>query len=456
MPQAESSPPNDQPIRSLDELEAIFRAAEKPASQFRIGAEAEKFGIVADGSPLQYEGPRGIIGIFEALSDYGWEPESETVGGPVISLHRGGASITLEPGSQLELSGTALPDLHQVDAEFRNHLRELGPISQKLELTWLGVGFHPLARQADLTWVPKQRYAIMREYLPTKGHAAHDMMRRTATVQANFDFSSEADALAKLQLSLKLSPIFHAMTANSPFKEGKLAGSKSVRGEVWLNMDPSRSGLIPSLWGKRNPSYRDYVEWALDSGMFLFKRAGKVVANTGQTFRAFMTDGFEGHRATVADFKLHLQTLFPEARLKNTLEVRSCDSLPADLAMAVPALFTGILYDSRALEQAIALLEPLSLEVVNRDRPALIREGLTAPLGEKRAVDYAQALYDLAAAGLSRRNRRSSTNEDERRYLQPLRRLLSAAESPADDLTRGLAPNVTLTPAETIARCKIA
>lgn len=446
----------DRPIRALDELDELFRAAEKPADQFRIGAEAEKFGIFADGSPLHYEGEAGIVGIFEALADYGWEPERETPDGPVISLHRGAANITLEPGSQLELSGAALPDLHQVGDEFHNHLRELTPISKQLGLSWLGVGFHPLARQADLSWVPKQRYAIMREYLPTRGHAAHDMMRRTATVQANFDFSSEADALKKLKVSLKVSPLIHAMLANSPFKEGRLAGTKSVRGEVWLNMDPARSGLIPSLWSATKPSYRHYVEWALDAGMFLFKRAGKVVANTGQTFRSFMQDGFEGHRATVGDFKLHLQTLFPEARLKNTLEVRGCDSLPSHLALAVPALFTGLLYDARALDQLTELLEPLTLEVVNRDRPALIRQGLTAPLGEKRAVDYAQAVFDLASSGLSRRGRRNAQNEDERRYLKPLERLLAAAEAPADDLTRGLPPDATLSAAEVIDRCKIA
>jgi glutamate--cysteine ligase len=448
--------PNDRPIRDLDELTDVFRSAEKRPDKFRIGAEAEKFAINVEGAPLHYEGERGVEGIFEALSEFGWEPERESDDGPIIALRRGNASITLEPGSQLELSGAALPDLHQIEAEFHNHLRELAPISKKLGLTWLGVGFHPLARQEELTWVPKQRYAVMREYLPTKGQAAHDMMRRTATVQANYDFDSEADAMKKLVLSLKVSPLIHAMLANSPFKEGKLAGSKSVRGEVWLNMDPSRSGLIPSLWAKARPTYRDYVEWALDSGMFLFKRDGKVVHNTGQTFRAFMADGFEGHRATVADFKLHLQTLFPEARLKNTLEVRGCDSLPADLAMAVPALFTGILYDNRALDQALELVAPLELESVNRDRPALIREGLSASFAGKPAVSLAQSLFDIASSGLSRRGRRNAQNEDERRFIKPLEPLLSKAEAPADNLTRGLDPNVTLSPADVIARCKIA
>ena len=447
--------PNDRPLQSLDELVALFAGAEKPASQFRIGAEAEKFAITAQGAPLQYEGAGGVVDIFQALAEFGWEPEREAPGAPVIALRRGAASITLEPGSQLELSGTALPDLHQVEAEFRQHLAELGPVSQKLGLTWLGVGFHPLARQAELGWVPKQRYAIMREYLPTQGHAAHDMMRRTATVQANFDFSSEADAMQKVVLSLKLSPIIHAMLANSPFKEGKLAGTKSVRGEVWLNMDPTRSGLIPSLWQKPQPGYRDYVEWALDSGMFLFKRNGQVFKNTGQTFRSFWQDGFQGQRATVADFKLHLQTLFPEARLKNTLEVRGCDSLSAELSMAVPALFTGILYDAQALSAALELVAPLTFATVERERPALIRDGLTAPFAGKPAVQFAQQVFELAAGGLERRARKDAQGQSERRYLRALEPLLAKAQAPADLLTQGLAPDATLTPAEAIARCKL-
>jgi glutamate--cysteine ligase len=245
------------------------------------------------------------------------------------------------------------------------------------------------------------------------------------------------------------------MLANSPFKEGKRAGTKSVRGEVWLSMDPARSGLIPRLWSKPKPTYRDYVEWALDAGMFLLKREGKVVANTGQTFRSFLKDGFQGHRATLGDFKLHLQTLFPEARLKNTLEVRSCDSLPEHLAIALPALFTGVLYDARALDQAIELVAPLDIETVERDRPRLIREGLTAPLGEKPAVAYAQQLYEIASSGLSRRGRRNAQNEDERRFIKPLERLLQKAESPADDLTRGLAEGATPSREDLIARCKI-
>jgi glutamate--cysteine ligase len=290
------------PLRTAHDLSEIFREAEKPEADFRIGAEAEKFAVDSNtAAPLGYEGDRGVTRIFAALEASGWQPEREFAGGPPIAMRRGGASITLEPAAQLELSGTAEPDIHGIRAEFDNHMRDLAPISQAMNLTWLGVGFHPFARLDDLPWVPKQRYAIMREYLPRRGSGGRDMMQRTATVQANFDFSSEADAMHKLVVTLKLSPFINAMTANSPFAEGERAGFKSRRGLVWLNMDPDRSGLIPSLLRHPKPGYREYVEWALDAGMFLIKRGARVIANTGQKFRDFLANGYQGERATFAD-----------------------------------------------------------------------------------------------------------------------------------------------------------
>jgi glutamate--cysteine ligase len=253
----------------------------------------------------------------------------------------------------------------------------------------------------------------MERYLPTRGRRAHDMMRRTATVQANFDFSDESDAMRKLFVSLVFAPLINAMCANSPFLEGGLAKKKSLRGEVWLDMDPDRSGLIPALWQKERLTYRDYVEWALDAGMFLIKRDGQVIANTGQSFRSFLADGYQGHRATLADWKLHLNTLFPEARIKQTLEVRACDSLPTDLACSVAALYTGLLYDERALDEAEAFARTLSYEDVHRARPELVTIGLGARIGASPARDLAARLLSIALGGLGRRAKKTAQGQDE-------------------------------------------
>src|SRR5688572_8381654 len=175
--------PLDAPLRR-DQLELLFSSSESPSGPFRIGAEAEKFGVHAHtGAPVQYEGSTGIRRIFERLAErYGWKPEPELEGGPIIALLRDGASITLEPGAQLELSGAPLADVHAVDREMREHVDELGAVTSDMDVVWLGVGFHPLARGEELPWVPKQRYGVMREYLPKRGTRALDMMQRTATV----------------------------------------------------------------------------------------------------------------------------------------------------------------------------------------------------------------------------------------------------------------------------------
>lgn len=455
-PSAASSPRDDTPIRSDDDLVEIFYSSERPRDDWRIGAEAEKFGVdAASGAPLAYSGERGVTRVMHALADAGgWQPERETREGPLIALKRGNESITLEPGAQLELSGAPLGDVHGICAEMQAHLAELADVSRAMHLAWLGVGFHPLARQTDLPWVPKHRYAVMREYLPTRGSGALDMMRRTATVQANFDYANEEDALDKLRVALRLSPLVNAMTANSPFIEGRLAGKKSVRGDVWLRMDPERSGLIPSLWSQRRASYRDYVEWALDAGMFLFKRGDEYVANTGQSFRSFLQSGFRGHRPTRADWKLHLNTLFPEVRLKSTLEVRSADSLPMNLACAVPALFTGILYDARALGDATEFAASLDLETVESARPALVRDGLAASIGGRSARELSLRVLEIAASGLERRARLNADGRDERVFLEPLAELVDRGRSPADLLTDGLDRSSDLR-AEILRRCRI-
>ena len=443
-------------LHKSDDLLELFQQAEKPRAEFRIGTEAEKFAVDSQtGAPLGYEGARGVTRIFGALLEHGWREERETPEGPVIALHRENASITLEPGSQLELSGAALRDIHETRRELDAHLAELSGISKEMNLTWLGIGFHPLAKQSDLGWVPKQRYAIMRDYLPTRGSGGHDMMRRTATVQANFDFSDETDALRKLVVCLKLAPLVNALGANSPFEEGRLSGYESRRGLVWLNMDPDRSGLIASLLNAPKPSYRDYVEWALDAGMFLIKRGGHAVANTGQKFRDFMQNGYQGERATFGDWKLHLNTLFPEARLKSTLEVRSSDSLPSRLGCAVPALFTGILYDDQALAEADSFTRELEVDALLRARPALVEKGLEARVGDRPMRQLAERVLEIANGGLARRARLNERGQDERIHLELLTKLVQSGKTPADAMIEGLAPNATPTVADVIARAHI-
>lgn len=437
-----ASPP-EAPLRDESELELVFVRACKPRDLWRVGAEAEKFGVDAKtGTPLHYPGERGVEGILRTLIDrHGWVEEAEYPNGPLIALRRGEASVTLEPGSQLELSGAPLPNMHSIAGELVSHMSELEKLSGDLGIVWLGLGFHPFAKQADLDWVPKARYAVMREYLPTRGQYGLDMMRRTSTVQANYDYSSEQDAMRKLRVSLKLSPVTTAMFANSPFVEGKITGEVSRRARVWLDVDPDRTGLLPQTWGEK-ARFRDYIEWALDAGMFMFKRDGKGVDNRGQTFRDFLTNGFTSagtrHKATLTDWETHINTLFPEVRLKRTIEIRGADSLPKPYFAALPALFTGILYDDRALSEADALVADITHDELDAVRKQIPFEGLRSTFRGKPLAELAQKVIDIAEGGLARRNILGRDGKDERIHLQSIKSLAEHARCPADVLREGL------------------
>lgn len=435
-----------------NQLCGIFRDAEKSPAQFRIGAEAEKFGVErSTGRPLGYGGDFSVCQVLESLNrDHGWEPIREVSGGPVLALQRGQASVTLEPSVQLELSGAALEDLHLIQEETDQHLRELRPVSEAMNVAWLATGFHPLCRLDELGWVPKQRYPIMREYLPKMGAGGLDMMQRTCTTQGNFDWENEGDAMKKMVVALKLSPLLHAWFANAPFKEGASSGTLSHRGHVWRHMDPSRSGLIERFWQTDEPRYDDYIEWALDAGMFLIRREDELVRNTGQTFRDYMEHGYLGHQATEADWKLHLHTLFPEVRLKNTLEVRSVDALPPHLALAALAVWTGVLYDDQALDQARALVESFGFSAVEGARVELCDRGLHATLCGKVAFEWAEQLLVIAHGGLSRRARLSAQGRDEAMYLGPAAEILETRVLPAERLLHRVAAGESPISATTI------
>ncbi len=429
-----------EPIRRRDDLLVPFTEACKPRGEWRIGPEMEKFGLIeATRRPLPYLGEQSVLHVLEYLVEHhGWVPEREHDGGPIIALMRGGASITLEPGGQLELSGAMAENIHQVCAELRGHLREIAPVSQAMGVRWLGVGFHPLSHREDFEWVPKQRYGVMREYLPTRGGHAIDMMLRTCTVQVNLDYASEADAMRKMRVALALAPATTAMFANSPWKEGRPHGGVTYRGRVWLDVDPDRTGLVPALW-KRGSRFEDYVEWALDVPMFLIKRGGHAIANTGQSFRSFLKSGFEGHTATMEDWKTHLNTLFPEVRLKKTIEVRGADVQSTDMACALPALWTGILYDDRALAEAEALVEGWTYDEVADLRARAWRDGLRATFRGGSLIEVAQRMVAIADGGLERRRIvDASSGKDERVHLARLRKLVGEGRCPADVLLDGL------------------
>ena len=142
----------------------------------------------------------------------------------------------------------------------------------------------PSWTRADMPKMPKGRYKIMTAYMPKVGTLGLDMMYRTCTVQTNLDFSSEADMVKKLRVSLALQPVATALFANSPFTEGKPNGFLSFRSEIWRDTDNARAGMLPWAF-EPGMGFERWVDYALDVPMYFIKHGDEYVDVAGRSFR---------------------------------------------------------------------------------------------------------------------------------------------------------------------------
>jgi glutamate--cysteine ligase len=426
------------PIETREDLVAWFEAGSKPRSRFRIGTEHEKFAFTVEGhNPVPYEGRRGIHALLEGMQHLlGWEPIVEA--GNIIGLFdvTGGGAISLEPGGQFELSGAPVETVHQTCSELMAHLAQVKEVARPLGIGFLGLGMIPTWSRAQIPMMPKGRYRIMTAYMPKVGNLGLDMMYRTCTVQTNIDYSSEADMVKKLRVSLALQPVATAMFANSPFTEGKPNGFLSFRSEIWRDTDPDRSGMLPWAF-EPGMGFERYVDYALSVPMYFVKRDERYIDVAGQSFRDLMAgrlEGLPGEHATISDWANHVSTIFPEVRLKRYLEMRGADGGPWRRLPALPAYWVGILYDDDSLQAAWDLVKDWTAAERQKLRDEVPRRGFAATIAGQSVLQLAKTTIALAENGLARRRRLDARGQDERRYLRPIADYVTRGITPADEL----------------------
>ncbi len=426
------------PVERRDELVAWLASGCKPKSEWRIGTEHEKFPFTLQGhDPVPYDGGRGIRALLEGMQLLlGWEPIMERDN--IIGLYdvTGGGAISLEPGGQFELSGAPLENVHQTCTELMAHLAQVREVARPLGIGFLGLGMTPKWSRADIPVMPKGRYRIMTQYMPKVGNLGLDMMYRTCTVQTNLDFSSEADMVRKLRVSLALQPVATALFANSPFTEGKPNGFLSFRSEIWRDTDPARSGMLPWAF-ESGMGFERWVDYALDVPMYFIKRGDEYIDVSGLSFRDLFAGKLKqlpGERATISDWANHISTIFPEVRLKRYLEMRGADGgLWRNLA-ALPAFWAGILYDDVSLDAAWDLVKEWNAQERQKLRDDVPKLGFAATIRNRNVLTLAGEALKIAREGLKRRARFNAGGEDETRYLEPLEDLVSRGTTPAEEL----------------------
>ena len=410
------------PIESrTDLIEAMSRGC-KPESEWRIGTEHEKHVFHTNPlRPVAYEGPNGINALLNGIeAETGWHPFYD--GENPIGLRNDeiAGGISLEPGGQFELSGSPQKDLHASAAELAEHMRVTKKVAATLDIHFLGLGVTPIWSVDQIPSMPKSRYGIMKPYMEKVGTLGTSMMFRSATVQTNLDFSSEADMVKKLRVALALQPVATALFANSPFVDGRESGYLSFRSHIWLNTDNARTGMLPFVF---------------EVPMYFVIRDGKYVNVAGESFRRFLEGRLPqlpGEKPTIKDWEDHLSTIFPEVRLKQFLEMRGADMGDEQSVTALSAFWTGLLYDDISLEAAYEMIKPWTREERERMRHDVPKLGLDAPHDRSNVFDVAAQAVGIAEAGLVRRNRLNAEGKDETIHLAPLEETIRLAKTPAE------------------------
>ena len=404
-----------------------------------IGTEHEKFIFHCKNKKrIEFDGDVSIQNLFLFLQGKGWQKNEYNAHNQLISLSKNGASVTLEPGCQLELSGKILKNVHQTCSETYEHLNELQEYAELNNLCIIGMGFDPVSDLDGINFIPKDRYKIMKNYMPQVGTRGLDMMTRTCTVQANFDYFNNEDLIKKFVVSNRIQPIIMSLFCNSPFREGQLNGYLSNRILTWQDTDQERCG-IKNIFLNKNFTIEEYVDFVLAVKNYFLKINGKHVDTTQYSFLELLNkstndSNLNDYNLSIADWINHLSTIFTEVRLKSYMEVRGADAGKWEMICALPALWTGILYDEENLD--ILWQETNDWphdEILNlyKDVPVY---GLQSEFMNKKVYIEAQRLLDISISGLNRRGYLNSNGQDESIHLDKLKSIIKDQKTPADVL----------------------
>ena len=407
-----------------------FRSCCKPEQQRLIGTEFEKILFDKDGCRVPYRGPKGIGKFLKSFAEeHNFCVLEKNENGEILGLKTSDGIITLEPGAQIELSTNTWKNLHDLGKEWESHSQKILKKCREFDYRYLSIGIDPIHSAEKISLIPKKRYEIMAQYLPTKGRLAHWMMRLTAAIQVSLDYTSEEEAMEMFKIGLGISPFVTAMFANSPIIEGKKSGYLSYRSYVWSHTDPDRCGTLDCLLKKDDLRFQDYAKIITHVPlMFRYDAQNNIMPAQGESLYQWMKR--ENREPSLEEIKMPIQQIFTEIRLKSFLEFRGMDSPIPELNMAVPALWVGLMYDKKAREKAWQLYQ----RVRHKDHHQLWMDIATHGLKKDCVFEMAQQLLEISENSLRERNIVNGEQEDESLYLKPLRKLVEQRKTPADIL----------------------
>ena len=310
----------------------------------------------------------------------GWREQS--IGGdPPSWTLQDGASISFEPGGQIEISTAPQPTASAVIASTQRLVAMLRDGMSNVGIELVARGVDPYN---DIDAVPLQlhrdRYTGMTRYFDSIGPSGVRMMRQTAALQINLERGE--DPGSRWGLLNALVPIVVALFANSREYAGRSTEWASYRAHLWRTLDRSRTGVI-----YEDPGYAErYLTFALDA-------VAMHSGSNGAAYRPFR-EWMHEPEVDETEWLFHLSTLFPEVRPKDYFELRSADTIEPHLLAAPIVFVTGLVYDQESAAGAARSLGAPSEAMLERAG----RVGLSDP--EIRRI--ASVLTELALSGARR------------------------------------------------------
>ncbi len=399
----------------VHEIAEYIGSGEKDKKDFKIGVEIEHFVIDRESlKTVSYYGEDGVGQVLKALENQGWEGIYE--GDYILGLKKGDKVVSLEPGSQLELSLNAKEGLKDLEVEYLNFLRDLIPVLDKKNYGLIATAYHPETKIDQIKLLPKGRYDFMFNYFKTRGKNAHNMMKGTASLQISIDYSSEEDYKKKFKVANGLGPVLHSIMDNGYYFEGGEWGKYNLRTHIWNNCDSNRCGLVEGALDE-DFSYKRYAQYILNRPAILIIKEGKVI----YTGDKLIKDIFDPDNYKIEELDHLLTMFFPDARTKKYIEIRMMDAIPYPLNFAAVALIKGIFYSEDSLNKAYEFVKDLKEEDIIRAKTSIIEKGLEGTLNGKTVLEIGKWLVKIGKEGLE---------EDEKHFILPLEEILKEGKNP--------------------------
>ena len=395
-------------------LTEILKLGEKRDRQCMVGVEIEH--IVVDKNSwnsIHYYQKDGIETILKKLMRFAYKPKFE--GDSLIGLEHEDYIITLEPGGQLEISIRPCSSLKKIELIYFQFLQQVIPILEEQNQFLMALGYHPKSTIADIPFIPKKRYQLMTAYLKEKGKYAHNMKKGTASLQISIDYYDEEDFIKKMRVAHFLSPVLAVISDNAPIFEGKDYEQNSLRSLIWQNTDPARSGTIPGVMDQ-SFGYQEYADYLLNVEPILFLKDDRALSAGNRK----ISDLLDQYVFTVPELEHLFSMVFPDARAKNYIEIRTGDSLPHPFSFSYIAFIKGLFYNQAALDYLFQLTETVDSETLEKYKQSMIQKGLKGDFASKTLIDFLPPLFDWAREGLP---------VEEIHYLQPLENLILSQEN---------------------------